>query len=197
MATKKQLENVEKLQQMIQFLSNTLANIENDIKRVHSTIKKLENFDPYDDDALEKMQSLHQKTITQTQTEMESEDKSVIHGDFNGQLMIGEDQKKYPVPLNYASKTKLIPGDKLKLSIKTDGKLIYKLVEPAERKHQKAILSLADDQKPIALTDEQQTFFLNQAAVSYYKGTPGDELYIVTNANDQGAYAAIEAVIKQ
>ncbi len=197
MATKKQTENVQKLQQMIQFLSNTLANIENDIKRVHSTIKKLENFDPYDEKAIEKMQELHQSTITSTNFEPADDDANVLHGDFNGQLMIGEDQKKYPVPLNYASKTKLIPGDKLKLSIKKDGKLIYKLVEPAERKHQKAILSLADDQKPIALTDDQQTYFLNQAAVSYYKGTPGDELYIVTNANGEWAYAAIEAVIKQ
>ena len=40
--------------------------------------------------------------------------------------MIGADQKKYPVPMNYSSKTKLIPGDTLKLKVMPDGKFIYK-----------------------------------------------------------------------
>jgi hypothetical protein len=34
--------------------------------------------------------------------------------------MQGSDGKKYPVPLNYASKSKLIPGDVLKLRIMKD-----------------------------------------------------------------------------
>jgi hypothetical protein len=33
----------------------------------------------------------------------------VIEGLFDGYFMIGADQKKYPVPMNYSSKTKLIP----------------------------------------------------------------------------------------
>ena len=61
--------------------------------------------------------------------------------------MTGTDQKKYPVPLNYSSKTKLVPGDILKLKILEDGKFVYKLIQPIERKHIRATLSKTDDNK--------------------------------------------------
>jgi hypothetical protein len=99
--------------------------------------------------------------------------------------------------LNYSSKTKLIPGDVLKLKILEDGKFIYKLIQPADRKHVRAILSKTEDNKYIAMSDDGKSFFLNQAAVSFFKGKPGDELYILINEKDKSAFAAIEAVIKK
>ena len=47
-----------------------------------------------------------------------SGEKKIIEGVFDGQNMIGPDKKTYSVPANYASKSKLIPGDVLKLTIK-------------------------------------------------------------------------------
>jgi hypothetical protein len=41
----------------------------------------------------------------------------VIEGIFDGQIMIGPDGKNYPVPANYASKSKLVEGDIMKLTI--------------------------------------------------------------------------------
>ena len=35
----------------------------------------------------------------------------VIEGVFDGQNMVGSDAKTYPVPANYASKSKLVQGD--------------------------------------------------------------------------------------
>jgi hypothetical protein len=86
--------------------------------------------------------------------------------------MIGADQKKYPVPLNYSSKTKLVPGDILKLKILEDGKFIYKLIQPVDRKHIRATLSKTDDNKFVAVTDDGKNYFLNQAAVTFFKGKP-------------------------
>ena len=120
-----------------------------------------------------------------------------VEGLFDGYFMIGADQKKYPVPMNYSSKTKLIPGDTLKLKVMPDGKFIYKLIKPADRKHLRAILSRTDDNKFTAVTDEGTVYFLNQAAVTFFKGTPGDELYIIINEKDKGSFAAIEAIIKK
>ena len=85
----------------------------------------------------------------------------------------------------------------MKLKILNDGKLLFKLIRPVERKHLKATLMRTDDNKYTANTDNGKIFFLNQAAVSFYSGTPGDELYIVVNAQEEGAFAAIEAIIKQ
>ena len=45
----------------------------------------------------------------------------VIEGIFDGQKMAGPDGKEYPVPANYASKSKLVEGDILKLTIADDG----------------------------------------------------------------------------
>src|SRR3989339_2130992 len=49
-------------------------------------------------------------------TEDDSEDK-IIEGVFDGQNMIGPKTKVFPVPANYASKSKLVEGDILKLTI--------------------------------------------------------------------------------
>ena len=50
----------------------------------------------------------------------------VIEGVFDGQNMVGSDGKTYPVPANYASKSKLVQGDILKLTIGDDGAFLYK-----------------------------------------------------------------------
>lgn len=80
----------------------------------------------------------------------------IVYGEFDGYFMMGEDTKKYPVPLNYSSKSKLVPGDKLKLTISESGELLYKLIEPCERKHVRAVLSKDDTDvtKYIAITAE-------------------------------------------
>jgi len=61
-------------------------------------------------------------------------DGKVIEGVFDGEIMIGSDKQKYPVPPNYASKSKLIPGDVLKLTILDDGSFLFKQIGPIKRK---------------------------------------------------------------
>ena len=41
----------------------------------------------------------------------EDAEGNVVEGTFDGQIMIGIDGKQYPVPANYASKSKLVEGD--------------------------------------------------------------------------------------
>lgn len=122
---------------------------------------------------------------------------TVVEGVYDGYFMIWSDKKKYPVPMNYSSKTKLIPGDVLKLRIMPDGKLIYKLIWQANRTYVRATLSKSDENKFTALTDDGDVYFLNQAAVTYFKGKTGDELSVIINADGIGDFAAIEALIPQ
>ena len=125
-------------------------------------------------------------------------DIQVVEWVYDGYFMVGADKKKYPVPMNYSSKSKLVPGDVLKLRIMADGKLIYKLIGQAERKFIKATLSKADENaKYTAIADDGTVYFLNQAAVTYFKGNTGDELSIIVNAEWIGNFAAIEALIPQ
>lgn len=190
-------ELLKKHQQMVNFLKNEISTIEVDLKKMKVILEQLLNFDPTDPKSLEvagDTSELMQSAELNTYSE---EGLEVIEGVFDGYFMVGNDQKKYPVPMNYSSKTKLVPGDVLKLKVMADWKFVYKLIRPAERKHLKAILSKTDENKFTANTDEGQVYFLNQAAVTFFKGVPGDELYIIINEKDNAAFAAIEAIIKK
>lgn len=190
-------ELLEKHHQMVQFVVNTMGNVENDLKRIKLVLNQLVKFDPKNPESLEATKDTEEAMWTTDLQSYEEDDVQVVEGKFDGYFMIGADQKKYPVPLNYSSKTKLVPGDVLKLKILGDGKFIYKLIRPIERKHIRATLSKTDDNKFIAVDDQGKNFFLNQAAVTFFKGKPGDELYIVTNEKGEGSFAAIEAIIKK
>ncbi len=65
---------------------------------------------------------------------MEDAGGKVIEGVFDGQVMIGPDGKSYPVPANYASKSKLVEGDIMKLTIAEDGGFVYKQIGPTPRR---------------------------------------------------------------
>lgn len=63
----------------------------------------------------------------------ESGESKIIEGVFTGEEMLGVDENKYPVPVNYASKSKLVQGDKMKLTIDGSGKMLYKQIKQIDR----------------------------------------------------------------
>lgn len=117
----------------------------------------------------------------------------VIEGTFDGQSMTGPDGKVYPVPANYASKSKLVQGDVLKLTIAEDGSFIYKQIGPIERRKLIGTLSLHDGQYFVEAggVDYRVLF----ASVTYFKANPGDQVTIVVPEDGQAEWAAVEAVI--
>ena len=189
-------EMIQKHQQMVHFVQNLLGNMENEMKRMRLALNQLAKFDPENPESVEHKDAA--QTIGAEELKSYSEENAeVVEGKFDGYFMIGSDQKKYPVPMNYSSKTKLVPWDFLKLKILEDGKFIYKLIQPVERKHVRAVLSKTDDNKFVAITDDGKNYFLNQAAVTFFKGKSGDELYILINDKEEMNFAAIEAIIKK
>ena len=117
----------------------------------------------------------------------------VIEGEFDGQSMVGPDGKVYPVPANYASKSKLVQGDILKLTIGEDGTFIYKQVGPIERRKLIGTLNLKDGQYYVEAggVDYKVLF----ASVTYFKANPGDQVTIVVPEEGDSEWAAVEAVI--
>ena len=196
-ATAVDTELLKKHQQMINFLRNQISGVEVELKKMKVILDQLVDFDPANPRSLEVSADTQESINAQELNTYSEEGVEVIEGIFDGYFMIGGDQKKYPVPMNYSSKTKLIPGDVLKLKVMADGKFVYKLIKPAERKHLRAVLSKTDENKFTANTDDGNVYFLNQAAVTFFKGSPGDELYIIVNEKDKGSFAAIEAIIKK
>jgi hypothetical protein len=117
----------------------------------------------------------------------------VIEGQFDGQNMVGPDAKNYPVPANYASKSKLVQGDTLKLTIGDDGSFIYKQIGPIERKKLIGTLSLKDGQYFVEAGGKDYRVLF--ASVTYFKAQPGDQITIVTPEEGGSDWAAVEAVI--
>ena len=196
-ATAVDTELLKKHQQMVNFLRNQISGVEVELKKMKVILDQLVDFDPTNPKSLEVSADTQESINAQELNTYSEEGVEVIEGIFDGYFMVGGDQKKYPVPMNYSSKTKLIPGDVLKLKVMPDGKFVYKLIKPAERKHLRAVLSRTDENKFTANTDDGNVYFLNQAAVTFFKGSPGDELYIIVNEKDKGSFAAIEAIIKK
>jgi hypothetical protein len=125
-----------------------------------------------------------------------SEGGKVIEGMFDGQNMIGPDNKQYPVPANYASKSKLVSGDTLKLTISDDGSFIYKQIGPAERKKMLGML-LIDEKGDFKVLAEGKPYKVLLASLTYFKAEAGDEVTIVVPKDTETDWAAVENVIKK
>lgn len=118
----------------------------------------------------------------------------VVEGVFDGQNMLGPDGKQYPVPANYASKSKLVQGDILKLSISDGGGFTYKQIGPIPRKTIIGTLTQRDGQYYVEVGDKQYKVLL--ASVTYFRAQQGDQISVVVPEDDADAeWAAIEAAI--
>lgn len=122
--------------------------------------------------------------------------KEEIKGAFNGLSMTADNGNDYPVPSNYASKSKLIEGDRLILKITDDGKFIFKQVEPAQRK--RIIATIQEDYKgnAFAVCDEtDKVYKIIDASISYYKLKQYDRVSLIVPIEDC-TYGAVEHVIE-
>lgn len=118
----------------------------------------------------------------------------VIEGVFDGQTMIGPDGKSYPVPANYASKSKLVEGDILKLTIADDGSFIYKQIGPVARRQVIGTLVQHDGAYYVEVSGHEYRVLL--ASVTYFKAQVGDQVSIIIPEDNRDAvWAAVEAAL--
>lgn len=118
----------------------------------------------------------------------------VLEGVFDGQNMVGSDGKMYPVPANYASKSKLVQGDILKLTIADDGTFLYKQIGPVARKQVVGTLLNKDGQFVVEVGDRDYRVLL--ASVTYFKAKAGDQISVIVPEDEiESEWAAIEAAL--
>ncbi len=118
----------------------------------------------------------------------------VVEGVFDGQNMVGSDGKTYPVPANYASKSKLVQGDILKLTIADDGAFLYKQIGPVPRKQVVGSLKLENGHYLVGV--DGKDFRVLLASVTYFKAKPGDQVSVNVPEDDSNSeWAALEAAL--
>ncbi|OGI28495.1 MAG: hypothetical protein A2288_00050 [Candidatus Moranbacteria bacterium RIFOXYA12_FULL_44_15] len=128
--------------------------------------------------------------------EEDAGDGRIIEGTFDGQIMIGSDGKQYPVPANYASKSKLVEGDMLKLTITAEGSFIYKQIGPVERKRVIGTVSQDADGNYFVAADGR-AYKVLLASITYFKVEPGDEVTLVISRDIDSDWGSIENVLQK
>lgn len=167
-----------------------LENIRQSLEHVESMVSDIEHGKAeLSDEDLEKLE------MTASVGE-ETERGMIIEGVFDGFQMIGPDGTKYSVPPNYSSKSKLVEGDLLKLTIAPDGAFIFKQIKPIER--ERLIGKLVRDKETDeyrALVDKK-LYRILLASVTYYKGSIGDQVVVLVPVGGQSSWAAIDNIVK-
>ncbi len=120
----------------------------------------------------------------------------IIEGVFDGEDMIGPDGKQYSIPANYASKSKLVEGDILKLTITATGTFVYKQIGPIERKRVVGVLEQTPSGNFHVVSDGKKWRVLT-ASVTYFKGQDTDEVIILVPKIGDSKWAAVENIVKQ
>ena len=136
------------------------------------------------------------KPSVQKKTYGTSPNGQIVEGIFDGQIMISNDGKQYPVPANYASKSKLVEGDMLKLTMTDEGNFVYKQIGPMERKRLIGIIK-EDESGNYIVQAEGGNYKVLLASVTYYRAQPGDEVAIIIPRSGEPVWCAIENVIKK
>jgi hypothetical protein len=127
---------------------------------------------------------------------IKSESERIIEGVFDGQSMVGADGQYYDVPANYASKSKLVEGDILKLTINNLGAFVFKQIKPIERIRKVGILEQDFQNLQYYAVDDGKKWKLLTASVTYFKGEPGDEVIYLIPSEGGSSWAAVENIVK-
>ncbi len=121
--------------------------------------------------------------------------EQIIEGVFNGEKMVGPDGQEYAVPPNYASKSKLVEGDHMKLTITIYGKFIYKQIGPIERKRIIGILTFDEATQLWSVLHDGSTYKILTASATFYHGKPGDHVVILVPKDSVSSWGAVENII--
>ncbi len=134
--------------------------------------------------------------ISQFKEEVRIPELKIIEGVFNGESMVDALGRAYSVPANYASKSKLVEGDCMKLTVSPGGSFVYKQIGPAERQRLIGTLEQSDTRDYHVRTGERRWRVLT-ASITYYKGIIGDEVIVLVPKSAQSGWAAVENIIKK
>lgn len=121
----------------------------------------------------------------------------IIEGVFAGDKMIGADGASYDIPPNYASKSKLVEGDILKLTVTSSGKFIYKQIGPIARKRMVGELAVDAEHDEYWVVADTNKWRILKASVTYFKGEPGNKAAFLIPQDGPSKWAAVENIIKE
>ncbi len=186
-------KNKDQLAELLQNLAESVASAKSSAKAAEKWMELLAKELGVETDAINiKVEEIAEK---RKEAQLSDDEEKVIEGVFDGQNMIAADDKRYPVPANYASKSKLIEGDGLKLMIQPNGAFVYKQIHPAPRQLLTGKLVLDGSQYQVLA--EGKTYNVLYASVTFFRGMVGNDVTIVVPEDTNSQWAAIENVLPE
>lgn len=189
MKNENQQNGAEGLEHRLSIARKLLAQMKQEIQSIEMLLA--EDADVGDIDSL-----VVKKEIQDGEYISPASQQRIVEGVFDGQNMVGSDGKQYFVPPNYASKSKLVEGDMLKLTIQPDGTFLFKQIGPIERERTLGTLIRDELTQDFKVFADGKKYNVLQASVSYYKGDEGDQIVILIPKSAPSKWAAVENVIK-
>lgn len=177
-------------QEHLALVQEVLENTQASIKKALALIKD-KSVDP--EELLSSLKEV--KESSNGNVNVDTGNSRVIEGVFSGEKMIGGDGVEYNVPANYASKSKLVEGDILKLTITGNGSFLYKQIGPVERQQLVTDLAQSETGEWYGVQGRKKWKLLT-ASVTYFHGDVGDEVVILVPQDGKTSWAAVENVIK-
>lgn len=188
-------------------MNNDFSNKNQNIKKNRlKEIEELKNFIANAEESLEKARKALAELIGKDWNQPESARpqkvitrrdgitaEKIIEGVFNGENMVDAEGRVYPVPANYASKSKLVEGDRLKLTIAADGSFIFKQIGPVARKN--IIGQLIFENNMYQVLAEGKRYNILFASITYFKAKPGDRVTVIVPKDGNSQWAALENII--
>jgi len=194
------MKNKNQTQESINISQSKYQLIKKILKNIHENLGKVIQIL---EQGAEEVENFEESLIGISQTLKEAEKdldimgaERVIEGVFDGEKMIASDGQEYAVPANYASKSKLVEGDILKLTINNRGDFLYKQIGPVERKKIVGVLGMDKNGNYFA-TAEKKKWKVLPASVTYFKGDTGDEAVILVPKDAISKWAAVENIVKK
>lgn len=154
-----------------------------EVKKVKAQLKTIEKHLQIANSLLDKMDN-----------KKDYKDIPGIVGVFDGEYMVADSGERYKVPENYAAKSRLVPGDKLKM-IEEDGKPLFKQVERVKTRQVRGVFSKKEGSWYV-LT-ELGSYRILDVSANYNNVQPNDEaIVLVPDDNLNVKFAALEKVVK-
>lgn len=141
---------------------------------------------------IEPIQSHNKRSLSKSKYQNGSE---IIEGKFTGNKMAGNDGRLYDVSENYASKSKLVEGDLLKLTITNGGKFFYKQIGQVRRKNIVGELS-QDPQGNWVVISNMIPYRVLTASVTFHKARQGDRVVIIVPEEGNPSWGTVEIFLK-
>ncbi len=117
-----------------------------------------------------------------------------VIGIFNGVQMVSDDGKNHEVPANYAAKSKLVYGDKLKM-VSEDGKNIFKHITKVPRQRVEGMLSKKDNKW--YFVSDSGSYEVSSVAADFQRAAEGDEaVALLPEDLTNVTFATLDKVVK-